>query len=354
MEKHHSSREKHHSPRQLTHQELIEIAGIGDEGITGKGRLPGELHVEGHTVQLITANKGAKGQVSFTVDLAERKARHLEGQNVTISGVIHKTSSWNGTISHTTVTARPAERHVPGEHLVLSGQIDNRRLAGPGGEAPPSGSYLVLAAPLAVGSFKAKEVFLEERTLDQDSHVKLYGRLEARKYGGVETGSHRYVALSGSSDLGAGEPLYDDAQFRSAANNAHLRVLVVRQRDLFDAPNVIVVLDPVEGRAFLGTLGGHIRPEANPFHGFSAAADIAQPTAADRAAIVFNKDGEPIDAATGAALLKVAEQQPPPRTADMFSYAWYFDDSKDTVYTFVSGGIAGFLNRMESVIRFAE
>jgi hypothetical protein len=346
--------EKHHSPRQLTHEELIEVAGIGDKGITGRGQLPGELHVEGHQVQLITANKGSRSQVSFTVDLPERKARHLEGQNVTVSGIIHKTSSWNGTISHTTVTTRPAECHVPGEHLVLSGQIDNRRLAGPGGEAPPSGSYLVLAAPIAVGAVKVKEVFLEERSFEQDKDVTLYGRLEARKYGGVETGSRRYVALSGISDLGAGEPFYDGAQFRSAANDAHLRVLVVRQRDLFDAPNVIVVLDPVEGRAFLGTFGGFIPPEANPFHGFSAAAEIARPTDADRAAVVFNKDGTPIDAATGAELLKVAEQQPPPRTADMFSYAWYFDESKDTVYTFVSGGIAGFVNHMQSVIRFAE
>jgi hypothetical protein len=39
-------------------------------------------------------------------------------------------------------------------------------------------------------------------------------------------------------------------------------------------------------------------------------------------------------------------------TADMFSYVWYFDDGADTVYTFVSGGIAGFDHRMESVIHF--
>ena len=109
---------------------------------------------------------------------------------------------------------------------------------------------------------------------------------------------------------------------------------------------------PAGSRAFLGSMGGRMRPELNPFHGFSGSTAIAEPTDADRAAVVFNKDGVPIAVATGAELSKVGEEQPPPGTADMFSHAWYFDDATETVYAFVSGGIAGFVNRMESVVRF--
>ena len=140
-------------------------------------------------------------------------------------------------------------------------------------------------------------------------------------------------------------------EFHSAVNQAQLRAFIVRHRDLLDAPNQIVVLDPVPARAFLGSFGGHILPQANPFHGFTAAADIAEPTEADRGAVVFNKDGNAIDAATGAELLKVGDEPPPPG-ADMFSHAYYFNDATETLYSFVSGGIAGFINRMESVVRF--
>jgi hypothetical protein len=342
--------EKHHSPKPLTEKQLTEIADIGGEGQKGRGRLSGEIQVEGHIVQLITAGKGTRSQVSFTLDMSDRKARHLDGRAISVSGTIHKTSPWHGTITHTTVVDRPAAHHVPGDHLTLSGKIDNREPVAIGGEAPPSGSYLVLTAPLAVGSSIFRDVFLEGRIFDQGKSVELYGRLDARTYGGVETATHTYVALSGISDLGAGEPTFDGTQFHSAANHAHLRVLVVYRRDIFDAPNAIVVLDPVEARAFLGSQGGHIRPEANQFHGFSGSAEIAPPTDADEAAVVFNKEGNPINAGTGAELRKVGELQPPRGTADMLSYAWYFDEATESVYTFASGGIAGFVNRMESVI----
>jgi hypothetical protein len=343
--------EKHHRSRPLTKKELAEVAAVGGEGLAGRGRLQGEIHVDGHTVELITAGKGTRAQVSFTLDVSSRGARHLEGWQVTVSGTIHKVSAFRGTITHAIVIARPAAHHLPGEHLSVSGRIDNRRLVGPGGEAPPSGSYLVLVEALVVGSSKVNEIFLEGRKFDQGKNVKLYGRLEARSYGGVETGAHPYIALSGISDLGSGEPAFDGVQFHSAANQARLRPLIVRRRDLFDGPNEIAVLDPVLGRAFLGSLGGHILPQANPFHGFSAVADIAEPSEADRAAVVFNKEGNAIDAATGAELLKVGDEPAPPGN-DMFSHAFYFNEVTETLYSFVSGGIAGFSNRMESVIRF--
>jgi len=342
--------EKHHLPRPLTDQQLADIARVGGEGLKGRGRLSGEIQVEGHVVTLITAGKGTRSQVSFALDMADRKARHLQGKAISVSGTLHKISPYQGTITHTTVVDRPAEHHVPGEHLALAGKIDNREPVVLSVETPEVGSYLVLDAPLAGGSSVIREVFLDGRRFNPGTSVRLYGRLDARTYGGVDFTAHSYAALSGISDLGAGEPSFDGAQFHSAANNAHLRVLIVHRRDLFDAPNAIVVLDPASKRAFVGSQGGRIRADANPFHGFSSSAEIASPTEADRAGVVFNREGNPVLAGTDAELLKVGEEQPPPGTADMFSHAWYFNDATETVYTFVSGGLAGFVNRMESVI----
>ena len=346
--------EKHHSPRPLTDQQLADIARIGGEGLKGRGRIVGEIQVEGHVVTLITAGKGTRSQVSFTLDMSDRKARHLQGKAIAVSGVLHKTTPWQGTITHTTVVERPAEHHVPGEHLALTGTIDNREASVPGKEVPEVGSYLVLDAPMTEGSSQIRHVFLDGRRFAQGTTVKLYGRLDARTYSGVDGATHTYAVLSGLSDLGAGEPSYDGMQFNSAGTGAHLRVLVIHRRDLFDAANAIVVLDPASKRAFLGSQGGRIRAEANPFHGFTSSAEIGAPTDAERALIAFDTAGNATVAGTGAELLKVGEEQAPPGTADMFSHAWYFDDATETVYTFVSGGIAGFVNRMGSVIHLGS
>jgi hypothetical protein len=345
--------ETHHLPRPLTDQQLADIARVGGEGLKGRGRLTGEIQVEGHVVTLITAGKGTRSQVDFVLDMADRKARHLQGKAISVSGTLHKISPYHGTITHTTVVDRPAEHHVPGEHLALQGTIENREPVVLSPEVPEVGSYLVLDAPLAGGSSMIRDVFLDGRTFKQGMKVRLYGRLDARTYSGTDSAAHSYAALSGISDLGAGEPSFDGAQFHSAANNAHLRVLIIHRRDLFDAPNAIVVLDPAAKRAFVGSQGGRIRAEANPFHGFSSSAEIGAPTDENRAEVVFNREGNPVLAGTDVELLKVGEEQPPPGTADVFSHVWYFDDGTETIYTFVSGGIAGFVNRMGSVIHLA-
>jgi len=341
-------------PRLLTETELAAAAGIGGVGINGFGRFRGVIEEEGRSVVLITAAKGTRSQVSFTLDLSERQARPLKGKTVWIDGLIHKTSPFQGTIVRAVVVQRPKGHAMPGDHLLLSGRIDNRHLVGPGGEAPPSGSYLVLDHPIHVGRASVQEVYLMHPELADGEKVQVYGRLEVLRFGGVETQERTYVALSGVSNLTAGEPSFDGVQFHSALNGAHLRVLIVKHLDIFDAPNVIVVLDPGARRAFLGTMGGRLIAGTNPFHGFTTSAESAGPTDADRAAVRLDAEGNPISVATGEPLLEVGHEEPPPGTADMFSYTWYFDDTTETVYTFVSGGIAGFHNRMEAVVHFVD
>ena len=103
--------EKHDSTRRLTDPELAAIAGLGGEGLRGHGWLGGEIFVEGHIVTLITANKGTGSQVTFTLDMDDRKARHLLGKGISVSGTLHKTSPLQGTMTHTTVVDRPAAAH---------------------------------------------------------------------------------------------------------------------------------------------------------------------------------------------------------------------------------------------------
>ncbi|HEX2570824.1 MAG TPA: hypothetical protein VH877_14800 [Polyangia bacterium] len=243
-----------------------------------------------------------------------------------------------------------AQKHKR-DYVVLSGRIEDREPIGIGGEAPPAGSYLVLDQPLRGGRSSIKEVFLLGRRFADGEHKKLYGRLGEDQYGGVETAKRTYFVLSGISDLDAGEPYFDGVEFHSATNGEVLPVLMLVRQDLFDAPNQIAVLDRSQGRAFIGFMGGFILPTANPFHGFQTSVPIEAPTEADRAAVQITEQALPISAATGEPMAEAGRVDPPPHTADAFTYSWYFDAATGTVYGFVSGGIAGFVMHLDTVIR---
>lgn len=237
------------------------------------------------------------------------------------------------------------------DYVALSGRIENREPIGIGGEAPPAGSYLILDRPLRMGRYSVKEVYLLGRLFAQGEHKKLHGRLGTDQYGGVETPERSYFVLSGISDLDAGEPYFDGVEFHSATNGEVLPVLMLVRQDLFDAPNQVAVLDRGQARAFIGFMGGFMLPSANPFHGFQTSVPIESPTEADRAAVQITEQALPISAATGEPMVEAGRVDPPPNTADAFAYSWYFDLATGTIYGFVSGGIAGFVMRLDTVIR---
>lgn len=340
--------------RRLTDVELKEVAEIGGAGLVGYGTLTGELVADpGGKIRLVTHARGTRSEVSFTVDAAVARIDLLPGHRVRVFGLIHKVTEWVGTIRRAQILHDHTDAEwVPGMHVEVAGVVDNRQPVAIGGEAMPSGSYLRLAHHIHLSGVVYEELALEHAPFPQGHHLQAYGRIELRKIGGVETPLHRFAALSGISDIGAGEPRFDGIQFHSATNGAHLRVLVVRRLDIYDAPNTIVVLDVPAGRAFMGSMGGMQMPDRNPFHGFSVSASIHTPTDAERATVRFNAKGEAIDAASGQALVFLDREVPPPNVIDGLTTAWYFDPAREIVYSFLNGGVAGFHNRMATLMRF--
>ena len=336
-------------PHRLTDAELAAIAGIGGAGLYGWGTLVGQLARTDGELRLITAAAGTRSEVAFAVALHGARASLLLGETVAISGLLRKTSPYSGTIDHPRLV-HAASHLLPGMYVRQSGVIDDREIMGIGGEAPPSGSYLVLDAPLRIAGAPTTELFIEGRRLPQGAALTLHGRLDARTYGGVETPLRHYFALSGVSDLGAREPIFDGAHFLSLPDRAPLRVLTLHRAGLFDGPDTVAVLDRRQRRAFFGTLGGHLSPAANPFHGFHGDAAIAPATPADAAALAFDDDGRARDRATGDHLIHVGDEaQPGP---DGLALTWFFDPVAEVLYEVANGGFAGLRNAVQSVIHF--
>ena len=345
----------------LSPAELERVASVGGEGIRGNGTLRGEIglmkigEVNGWMATLsekpvlITSGKGTPDQVHFVLDIPPSKARALEGKQVDVSGLIDKDSATTGKITGANVAGQTGFK--AGDWTPLSGKIENRQLFGPGGEAPPSGAYLVLDTSVEVDGKSVSAIFVGgAKTYPEGTQVTLNGRLDQGSYGGVETPPRSYVQLTGVTDLTAGEPSFDGQKFTNDAGKT-LPVLSYNRPMLADAPARIWVLDQGNDTAFLGSSGGFVPPWVNPFHGFRAAKPIDYPTQTDRDSIAFNDDGQPFVKATGDKLALIGQDSMPPDVADGMGHSWYLDPKTDTAYRFANGGIAGFSNFMDQIVR---
>jgi hypothetical protein len=327
---------------------LIASASIDSAGLKGRGRLTGEIEKVGGKFMLITALEGSKSQVSFALDLPQKDLARLEGSRVAIEGMIEKKIAWGGKITGAKFSANAPSVRV-GSHQVLAGKIDNRSIMAIGGEAPPSGSYLVLDKPIKVGGKTVKEVFIEGAERKQGSSARLHGRIDEGSFGGVETPKSGYVALSGVTNEKAGEPRYVKGNFVTA-RGAELQRLSYNRPLMYDAPARIFVLDG--DKAFLGGLGGFLPPERNPFHGFSGSAKLTEATAAERKAIKFNAEGTPIGK-DGEAMVRIDEElEAEAALQQQMSFRWFFDAAANTAFRFDTGG--GLSNHLSAVITAGE
>jgi len=248
--------------------------------------------------------------------------------------------------------AAPASGVKVGDYGQFTGTVENKSLMGPGGEAPPSGSYLILDKPITVNGKEVKELFLGYEEFADGVKAKLNGRLDTGSWGGVETGAHNFFQLSGISDLKAGEPAFDGKVFKNAQGNElqtgnYFRPLIM------DAPAIKFVFDPENGTAFKGSMGGMMPPGMNPFHGFNDSAKIKDATAADKKAITFDNDGVPSNKA-GKKLVEIAGHDDGPHIADGMSSKWWLDADSNKLFHVNNGGIAGFHNQISAVVGFND
>jgi hypothetical protein len=338
--------------RILTQEELKAVSSVGGVGLQGFGVLQGQLQflARSRRVILITANPGTRSEVSFLTDLPPRSVSASSSRRMAVAGFIRKRSPYTGTLTRACVVGKSPMDRKPGQYLVLEGMIEDRSPMAIGGEAPPSGSWLVLRSPIHLGRFLIREVYLVHKLLPAGTRALLHGRLGLSEYGGTETPRRTYATLSGISDLAAGEPLYDGRRFWSQESDEPLRMLVLDQAHQVDAPSRILVLEEARQLAHVGTWGG-LQPEANsPFHGFYAKAAIAHPSQADLAAIRFDAQRKPVDVATGEPLRELAQEGPETPHPDAMYTSYYWSEHAETVYVMLTGGIAGFLNFVQWVI----
>ena len=245
---------------------------------------------------------------------------------------------------------KPPRNLKPGQYVLLEGTIENRHTMAIGGEAPPSGSWLVLSSPLNIGKLRIQEVYLLHKLLPAGTKALLHGRLGLREYGGVETPRSTYAMLSGISDVAADEPLFDGQQFWNQDSDEPLRMLVIGQAHLIDAPSRLLVLDEAQLIAHAGTWGGLLPEDEGPFQGFYAKAPIEHPSDAALAAIRFDAERKPVDVATGEPLRELAQSGPETPHPDAMYTSYYWNEHTETVYVMLNGGIAGFHNHVQWVI----
>lgn len=243
----------------------------------------------------------------------------------------------------------------PGAYHQLSGEIVHRQIFGIGGEAPPSGTYLVLDEPRKVNGQLVKELYVERwPELEEGAKLQLNGRLDIRSFGGVEMPPTNYYALSGVTNLSAGEPKFDGETFTNAEGKT-LPWLSYNRPLMYDAPAKIFVLDQGHDTAFVGAMGGMVPPWKNGFHGLSGSAEIESATAADRNAITIGADGVPTSKATQQELTHVG-LEPGPSATPIPGGAqrnWYFDAEGSTLYRIDSRASAPNPHQLSQVVRLS-
>ncbi|MBX7099046.1 MAG: hypothetical protein K1X89_15150 [Myxococcaceae bacterium] len=213
-----------------------------------------------------------------------------------------------------------------GSYGRITGTVERRDIMAIGGEAPPSGDWLKLSSAIKVDGKLVDSVYLGDG-FRSGSKLALNGRFDVGTYGGVETTAHTYVQLTGISNLGKGEPLFDGKKFTDAEGKTLARLSYNRPM-IMDAPAVILVLSADQKKAFVGSMGGFIRPEMNPFHGFRSQKELVKPTRVETS-----------DLTVGATTLKKNGESLDFIGKDAQNRRWYFDGDRSTAFGVMGGKV---------------
>lgn len=224
--------------------------------------------------------------------------------------------------------------YAAGTYAQLEGTISS---------APDGAQLLVLKHKIQVGDAVTDRVRVEGRPLPAGADAVLNGRLDLRQLPLEIFPPMFEVSLSGVSNVSAGEPKFDGEVFTNALGKACER-LTYHPAGMFDGPSTIFVLDQSNDKAFVGSFGGMADPalRLNPFHGFSGARAIRNPTRQDIFQVQFRlpddtpggraREQWPYSRATGEALVQVSEE------IGVAGRRWFMDPSSNRIYGFDVAG----------------
>lgn len=329
----------------LEKAELKAIAGKGGAGLKGAGTLKGELTLVRGRPLLITANKGKKDEVHFRLDLPVAKAEALAGKTLHIAGELKKETDTDGRIVGAKVVVPPKVQR-PGDHVVIVGRAVNRLAAPMAVDGLPPGTYVRLAQPLQVGNTLVKELRLWNDAHPDGVKVHLSGRLDRKEYGGLATKKGEYFELSGTSDLGLGEPRFDGKAFKDLDGEQLISVKVEAPPPML-APAQLLVLNPTQRMAFIGAWGGRIPQWVNPFHGFMSTTAIRDPHPEEVARFKVVRGKGSMD---GKVLVRLGDKGP--EGGEPPTEAHFLDRATATVYQAGLGRNAQRKGPLKGVIKF--
>ncbi|MEQ9496493.1 MAG: hypothetical protein RIT81_06535 [Deltaproteobacteria bacterium] len=346
--------------KELTGAQLREVAGVGGAGISGPGHLAGTVMMKKLGVVnfgiaelvdkpvLVTANRGQRNEVFFELDLSAEQAAAVNGQDVEISGTIFKTSDTVGRIERAEVEA--TDGFPFGGYHEFAGRIEERNPLAIGGEAPPSGNYLILDRPIKVGGEDHRAVFVGRANVKPGDVVKLTGRLDKIEHGHVTNVGAYVIGLSGVTNQSAGEPKFDGEKFTDAQGK-DMKAFSWDDPRIADEPAQLFVVDQGADKVWFGSNGGFLPQGVNPFGGFRGYRKIDNATNEERAKIGTDAQGHPFDKTTNQKFDLLHTVGQGPRVMDGMSTSWYRNPSNGTLYRFQNGGIAGFSNHLDQIVR---
>lgn len=102
-----------------------------------------------------------------------------------------------------TVQVQVSASKQRGTTRTITGTVENRSLFGPGGEAPPSGSWLKLDRAISVQGERVSAVFIRGKRLAKGTRASLVGKLELATWGGVTTRGGTYAQIVGATQVKA-------------------------------------------------------------------------------------------------------------------------------------------------------
>lgn len=239
---------------------------------------------------------------------------------------------------------RPGEtqRFPAGAYNDIRGTLSpDRRAAEPFG-----GTWLVLDEPVMVGDQRVDEIKVDVRhknVVGDQAHLN--GRFDVKTFG-----DRTYVELTGISDLGRGEPIFDGFRFAQADTGYELPMLRFRGR-------MMAVDDRVAEHDFLNGLVGKIWVGAhvengddldgiNPFGGFTGMAELRAATPADQAEVKATRGGLEVE---GRKLIHVGRDSEGTLAADAPQHDFYVDPGTNKLYQWTAGGLFRPMGRVRAV-----